>query len=740
MQVLDAVQVVDVVTHYRGTAKQTARRIALGALFLIPFTPLIVANGFFFPFITGKAFYFRIVVDITVVAWLLLCLLDKAYRPRFSWVGAAVVAFVLWMFVADAFAVNAIKAFWSNFERMEGWVLLAHLAGLFFTASAVLRVEKKWRTWFLISLAVSAVISCYAFFQLVDSTDFPIHQGSTRIDASLGNSAYLAVYLLFSVFVAGWLALTERITWLTWALAALALVESVLIFFTETRGTILALTIAVSLAALLTALTAGKRLRNYAVGALVLVTLLSGFFYVARNSSLVQGNHVLQRVSSISLADGQTRFTIWHMAYEGFLVRPLTGWGQEGFNYVFNRFYDPALYHQEPWFDRAHNAFIDWLSAGGLPAFVLYLALFVSAIWLLWHRSELSRPERIALTCALVGYGIHNLFVFDNISSYIYFFAILALVDSQTARPVEVLEKVPELDESIGMTYALPIAVVVAIALVWVVNVPGIRAATGLITAISPSSTSPAGNITSFERLLARPLFARQEIREQLVSYASAVVQDPSVPDAEKQRAVTLAITEMQKQVARYPLDTREHLQLAYMYRAAGAGADALKEIKTAALLTPTKEEIWLLEGATEWDLGDSQAARASFDKAYALGPQFDDLAAYAAAGAYSTGDTAHGNAILMQAYGTTTVDSQALAIAYLHTKDWPRLIRFWQLRAAAPDASVQSYFSLAAAYYTAGDHAQAIAVIRQAALRFPQAQSAADAAIKQIQSGTVGQ
>src|SRR3989344_8753242 len=98
-----------------GTAKQTARWLALGALFLLPLAPLMVADTFFFPFITGKAFYLRIVIEIAVVAWVVLALLDKEYRPRVSMIGVAAVGFVLWMFVADAFAINAAKAFWSNF-------------------------------------------------------------------------------------------------------------------------------------------------------------------------------------------------------------------------------------------------------------------------------------------------------------------------------------------------------------------------------------------------------------------------------------------------------------------------------------------------------------------------------------------------------------------------------------------------------------------------------------------------
>src|SRR3989338_6572382 len=392
-----------------GVAKQIARWTALGAFFLIPLAPLIVADPYFFPFITGKAFFFRILTEVAVVAWAVLALLDKEYRPRFSWIGIAFVAFVVWMFIADIFANNVMKAFWSNFERMEGWVLLAHLLGFFFAASAVLRVEKKWRAWFLMSLTVSVVVSAYALLQL--SGTLAIHQGSTRIDASFGNSAYLAIYFLFNVFIALWLALTEQQLWLKWSLIALAVLEAVLIFFTETRGTVLGLVGALFLGALLTAFTAGKRARRFAGGMLVLLLLVAGVFYAARNSAFVQENHTLQRIASISLSDGQTRFTIWGMALRGVGERPLTGWGQEGFNYIFNKHYQPSLYGQESWFDRAHDAFIDWLTAGGVPAFVLYLSLFGSAIVLLWRNSELSRPERIALTAALAGYAFHNIFV-----------------------------------------------------------------------------------------------------------------------------------------------------------------------------------------------------------------------------------------------------------------------------------------------------------------------------------------
>jgi len=722
-----------------GMAKQIARWTALIALFLIPLTPLLVANGYFFPFITGKAFFFRILVEIAVAAWAVLAFLDKEYRPRFSWIGAAAIGFVVWMFVADAFALNAAKAFWSNFERMEGWVLLIHLLGFFYAAGSVLRAEKKWRAWFLTSLLVSAVISAYALSQLGGM--FAIHQGSSRIDATLGNSAYLAVYFLFNVFIALWLALTEKYSWLKWSLVALAVLEATLIFFTETRGTVIGLVLALALAAFLTAVTAGKRARGWAAGAFALILILTGGFYLARDSAFVQGNHVLQRIASVSLSDGQTRFTIWHMALQGVAEKPVLGWGQEGFNYIFNKYYDPSLYGQEPWFDRAHNAFIDWLTAGGIPAFLLYLSLFGSALVLLWKSSELSRPERIALTSALAGYAVHNLFVFDNLYSYVYFFALLSLVDSQVGRPMKRLEEAPELPAEEGMTYALPMAGVAAFALIWVVNVPSMRTATNLITAISPSQSGVATNIAAFVDLTAHPSPAGlQEVREQLIAFAASAVQSTQATDAEKQQIAGLAVSEMQKQVASYPLDAREHLQLSYIYRAIGDGANALKEIQTASQLSPKKEQILIEKGATEWDQGDVKASSADFNAAYALGPQFQDLAAYAAAGDIATGDIAAADVILQKAYGTTVVDNDILGVAYYRTKNWPRLIALWKLRTEKPSATVSTWFSLAAAYYTAGDGASAIRTVNKAVALFPDAAASGAAAIKQIQAKPAGQ
>ena len=92
---------------------------------------------------------------------------------------------------------------------------------------------------------------------------------------------------------------------------------------------------------------------------------------------------------------------------------------------------------------------------------------------------------------------------------------------------------------------------------------------------------------------------------------------------------------------------------------------------------------------------------------------------------------------MLMSSYGTTTVDSNILAVAYYRAKDWPRLINMWSLRAHSSGADAQTWFGLAAAYYASGDSADAIKTINTAVSMFPDAAASAAQAIAQIKAGT---
>ncbi len=697
-------------------------------LFIIPFLPLYVANSLFFPFITGKGYAFRILVEFAACAYVLLAFVDAKYRPRFSWIFVLYAAFVAWMFIADVFAVNPHKAIWSNFERMEGWVTLIHVFLFFVVTGAVLSVDKLWRSWWMTFISASVLLAGYCLLQL--SGAIVIHQGGARVDGTFGNAAYLAAYLLFALAVTLWQGIASK-GWLRYSLFVLAALQVVLIFSTATRGAILGLVGATGVATLLWALEAGGKTRRAAIGAFIALVVLAGGFYLARDTAFVQSDPTLARISSIGPSDLSVRTTLWHMALQGVAERPITGWGQEGFNYVFNKYYEPSMYAQEPWFDRAHDVFIDWLVAGGVPALLLFLGTLASALYAL-YRGKASREERILLVAALVAYGIQGIVVFDNLFTYVPLAAILATAHAVSSRPFKKLEALPVLSEPTAQM-AAPIAAVVAIALVWMVNIPNIAAASELVKAISLTSNDISPNIVLFQEALAENTYARQEIREQLMMFTNNIASQQQSGSPALSQLLAFSTGEMTKEIALQPKDARLRLQYALGYRVAGDYPNALAQIAIAHELSPKKQTIFLEQGFDYWQTNQFAKARDSFNQAYQLDTSFSALAAYAAAGDIAMGDIATGKQLLQDKLGTTTLTNEALILAYYQAKDFPDLILSLEQFVREQNGSAASHFRLAAGYSAAGRTAEARAEVQKAVAAHPEVAAQAAEFLKQL-------
>ncbi len=729
---------------------KVVRFCTLAALFIIPFIPLYVADNLFFPFITGKGFAFRILVEIAFAGWALLMLADKKYRPQFSWTAAIFGIFVVWMAIADALAVNPAKAFWSNFERMDGWITLIHLFVFFLMVGTIFAADKLWKKWWYTFLGVSAWLCGYGFLQTFGV--LAIHQGSSRLDATFGNSDYLACYMIFAAAASLWLAFEAKspekkkgkkgfsfqtFNWLRYLLLVLTACEVLILFLTQTRGAVVGFVGAIGLGAILWILESGKKGRQIGGIVLAILILVIGGLYLARNEPIIAHSSLFGRLVTISVKDPETdtRLTIWHMALEGAEQKPVTGWGQEGFNYVFNKYYEPKLNDQEPWFDRAHNMYLDWLVAGGVPALLLFLALLGSAAYALYQR-DVSRTERIILLSALAAYCFQGLFVFDNLFSYVPFAAILAIAYGSAARPIKSFEKIPELGQADFVTFGLPIAVIVLAVMVYFVNVPNIEAAGDIIPAITPSS-DPTTNLAAFKQAYADGSYANQEITEQLLTFIESAVTNKSTSDAVKNELFSYGITQAQALESKIPNDARIHLEISSYYAAGGDFNDALKEVHIAEEQSPAKQAIIIQEGIEDIESGNIALGQIAFNKAYNLDTAFSDVAVYAAAGDILNGQAVLGKAILMKSYGTTAVDQDVILLAYYQTKDYPDFIATWKQRIIDQNNADTPEFGLAAAYADAGDVADAKAELQTIVTQHPEDASQVSSYLTQINGGS---
>ena len=696
------------------------RYFLLTGIFIIPFIALIISGKMFFPFITGKNFIFRILVELLLGGWAILALFDKAYRPKFSWLLVSVLSFVGIIALADIFGANPFKSFWSNFERMEGLISLIHLAGYFVVVGIVLNTEKLWDRFWNTSVVVSVIIGIYGILQLAGK--ITINQGSARLDGTFGNASYLAIYMLFHIFITAFLLVKWRGgLWMRYVYGAIIILQLVILYFTATRGALLGLVGGMLLSALLISIfeKQNKQVRKIAVGILIVITALTGIFFVAKNTQFIKDNQVLGRLSSISLKEGATRFKIWNMALKGVKESPILGWGQENFNFVFNKYYNPSLYSQEPWFDRVHNIFFDWLVAGGILGFLAYFSIPIFMLLYLWRRLEerLSITEKSIFTGLLAGYFFHNMFVFDNIMSYILFFSIAAYIyalskikmDSDNTGD-EALDEDENKDNGMNRIFASFIIIAVIFSL-YFFSIKGVLSARALIRGISQQSSFDI-NIANLEKALGYNTVGKQEVIEQMALVVLRMRSGGA--DIETQtKFFELANREMSKLVEENPNDARIRIFYASLLNNFNFYDKASPHLNKAVELSPNKQTIQFELGTAYLNKGEFEKAFEVFENTYNLAPDFKEAEVIYRVGAIYAGKETRINEIIGPISDQDRTDARIIN-AYVKTNKFNEVVKSWQIAVEKEPKNAHFHLSLGAAYLQIGQRQKAIDEIQK--------------------------
>jgi O-antigen ligase len=604
--------------------KEFSRKAILVLLFALPFVPLLVSASLFFPFITTKVFAFRFIVEAAFFLWIALALISPEFRPKRSPILYALIAFLVVIGLADIFGAAPLKSFWSNYERMEGYITLLHLGALFLVMSSVFK-EREWRWWWNTSIAASALMIVYCLFQLAGVTQ--IHQGGARIDGTLGNAAYLALYFLIHIFITLFYYFRSRGS-VRWTYAAVTLGQAYMLYLTATRGAILALLGGLALFALISAVSREKtRLRLWSRALLALIVVLVLGFVALRNSSFVKKSPVLERLSTVNLSQwkNEGRSFVWPMALQGIKEKPILGWGQDNFNYIFAEHYSPEMFRLEPWFDRAHNIFLDWAVAGGILGLGSYLSLYVVLLILIWKSLSFTRTDKAVLTGLLAAYFFNNIFVFDNIVSYMLFIALLAQVHSQEAWRNK--EEAKPVEEGRALSLFLPLALVFVFVL-YFFNIKPMVANTSLIKALQ-SAQSPAGSrepaIGYFERAYNESRLGRPEVVEWLSSSAANILSDNSISESQRDAYFTFVQKAVEDMTQTLPNDPRYELVAGNLYASVGLYDQALAHYNRAKALMPEKQMIYFYIGQILYYKKDYAGSIAALKYAYYLAPEYED-------------------------------------------------------------------------------------------------------------------
>lgn len=694
----------------------------IGLLFALLFTPLVVATSLYFPYVTGKVFAFRIITTIALILWLVLVISKPQFLPKKSCIIALSGLFVFWLAIANFFGSDVQNSFFSNFERMEGWFTHLYLFVYLIIASSVLQSEKKW-TWFLnTSIVVANIIALKATFD-----------SQLRTQVFLGNSTYVAIYVLFNLFFAvllGYRLIKKKtkedalkIFGIIYYISSILLFTYV-IFRTQTRGTVLALVFSSILFLILSAISywKNKKVRIASVILLVIAIVGSILFWQNRDSSYIQNNPLLARVASISATEGtgKARLVNWGIALEGIKENPITGWGQENYAYVFAQKYNPDMYAQEPWFDRTHNAFLDWTIQGGLIAFLLYIALFVFSIYGIKTSFSLHKTDKNILISLVVAYAIHNMFVFDNYSSYLMFFTLLAyIVYHSNKGEIKISD-----DKKNIQALSIVIGAIIIVCSYFTIIKP-LFVANNLIDALSQKD--PNTSLDIYEKIINKDTFGNTEIGIRLMTEAQRYVStnNPAII----QRYIDL-VAKLGGEFEKTD-DVRRLETYGGFLMQVGDVESSIRVLEKARSLSPDRQNNLHTLGMTYINANNLEKAKEVFKHAYEVQKENNKARTYYGAVLLLSGDKSGDELISGYSYK----DSFFLSV-FSRLKQYKEIIKIREQIKKDNPTDYQNQVSLAVAYYLDKQTIRAVGIIKEVQKVVPEFKEQGDYLVKEMQAG----
>ena len=417
-------------------------------------------------------------------------------------------------------------SFWGDVERAEGLLLWLHLLAFLVILGGTLRDRQKvWHVFLDISLGVSWFLMLFALGQFLNVSSLLATSGA-RVDATLGNAAFFAAYLLFHIAFAAYLFFKKADPGWKIYYAATAVFAAFLIFATQTRGAVIGLAAGIITAAVLLLFSnrGDSRVKNWSLGVIAFIIVAGGAIFLLRDQPAIKNNDILRRVSSISLSErtAETRLITWRAAWDGWKEKFVFGWGLENFDQVFNKNFSPRIYEDEGsqvWFDRAHNLIFDRGVVTGIVGLALFLALLLYPAYY-FLRYHLNDPEKrvsaIIFSSFIVAYIIQDMFIFESITAYIVLIFTWAFLGS-FIKPIT--ENLISKHAVWAVLLAIYILAVIPVMQGSVLKPARLNLAAAAALRSDPEKEDFFAIVGKYQQVLAEPSYARREIRIQFIEF-----------------------------------------------------------------------------------------------------------------------------------------------------------------------------------------------------------------------------
>jgi tetratricopeptide (TPR) repeat protein len=250
--------------------------------------------------------------------------------------------------------------------------------------------------------------------------------------------------------------------------------------------------------------------------------------------------------------------------------------------------------------------------------------------------------------------------VFDNLTSYIFFYVILSYLYFRDTN--EESKDTRKVSDDVANYVVAPILIVVFAAMIWYCNIMPINANKNLIIAMQSIRQSPETSLNYFKKVFDANTFGSPEAREQIVSMAPSLAAATGIDDKIKQEFVQLAYTQMQEQVKETPNDARYQFFMGIFLDNMNQYQTALPYLQKAVELSPKKLTMMFELAKCYSYLGQKDKALEINKAAYDLVPEYVDAKMnYAASLILNDQD-----ALAKQIMGTGTTTNENIVRMYL--------------------------------------------------------------------------
>lgn len=616
-------------------------RILQGGLIASLFIILCVFKDLLFPFITSKQLLFNIVMEFLLAIWLVFILRYPEYRPKKNFISYGLLLYFLAILASSIISVDFNLSFWGDAERMLGFFHLAHFLIFYFILITVFRNWKEWHLFFQASVLVATIISLIGLL-------------GTDSYSTIGNTAYVSGYLIFSIYFTILLFFRSQNKSTRW-LYILPLIPMLLEFKNmHTSGAIIGLVLSFLLMILLLGLShVNKKVRR---GSLILfiVAVIAIFGIFSQSKSQWFQNSFLKNLTSQKVTF-QTRLISWQAAFSDFHNHPIFGNGFGNYASTFDKYFDSKFYDystSDTYFDRAHNNLIEILSTTGLVGLVTYLSIFLAALYYLWREFKLNGKrsggdinglnniEIIIIISLITAYFIQNLAIFDSFSTFLGLMTILAFVywldfrrnynNFEDREPRLVIKG--EGGELIALVISLLIAFVI-------LNSYNIKPWKMFASTIDGYSNIASGNLVTGVNLYKEALVGAPLERDARVTLINLIVANPNLlsnlNEAKTQEILDYTISLAKMNALYNPYDSMMQMQLAQILDLASRfsyenlekfnfySSQAMQAIENSIEASPGRATLYFAKGQMQLVRMENDEAVLTLKQGIALNPNY---------------------------------------------------------------------------------------------------------------------